>query len=131
MLLFACHQLFELLTQVEEQVEFVGNLLCLRSPTSSRCGIFGSTISTHDLHFWMGTKPRCHGFCRTIRQQIDRSTKLQIDENGAVRLALFPGPVVNAQNAYLRLTRLSQRLSRYDSSSPYAQRMQYLSHGVP
>src|SRR5260370_11223317 len=64
------------------------------------CCIFCSTISAHNLYFWMGTKPGYYRFCRTIRQQIDCSTPLQINENGAVCLAFFPCPVVNTQNAY-------------------------------
>ena len=65
--LLARHQLFQPVTQVFHQVEFVRNLLSLRSAFLCSRRILSSSIAADDIYFRVGKKPSSERFLLAIR----------------------------------------------------------------
>ena len=66
----------------------------LFGPRSSACGclrIGPSTVATDDLHASMRAEPAHNGVGFPIRQDLDRTMGLQIDQQCPVAVAFFPG----------------------------------------
>ena len=69
-------------------------LLGVRSAACGCLRIGPRTIPTDDLHAPMCTQPTDDGVGFSIWQDLDRTMGLQVDQQGAVTIAFFPGEVV-------------------------------------
>ena len=72
-------------------MEFVRNLLRLRSAFLCGSRILSSSIAADDLYFRVGKEPSSERFLLAIWKQFDRATLLKIHEDRPVGLAFFPG----------------------------------------
>jgi hypothetical protein len=80
-------------------MKFVCDLLSLRSTFAGCSGIRSSAVAAHHFNFRVGKQPGFDGLLLAVWKNLDRATQLKIDQQGPVDLALFPRPVINAQNA--------------------------------
>jgi len=59
-------------------VEFVRNLLSLRSAFPCGCRILSSSVTADDIYFWVGKQPSCKCFLFAICKEFYWLTKLKI-----------------------------------------------------
>src|SRR5215469_12997084 len=76
----------------------IRDLLGTRSPAFGRLRIGPSTVATDDLHASMRAEPAHNGVGFPIRQDLDRTMGLQIDQQCPVAVAFFPGKIVESQH---------------------------------
>jgi hypothetical protein len=92
-------------SSIRAQVEPVSHLDRVGRPLSTAFGVRPSSITDDDLHAWVMTQPVGEDVGGAIVEQIDRTVRLEIDQQRAIT-ALLPaqGNVVNTQ--YPRTTLL-------------------------
>ena len=88
--------MFEGLAQIEEEMEAVGDVGGARSPQTSAGGNVFAAIATDEADGRMLAKPGGNGFGFAIGKQFKREAGVEIDEEGAIALAFFPGPIIDA-----------------------------------
>ena len=86
------------LAEVLQQMEAIGDLLCLRGALPCGLRIEASTVAGDDLHIRVILEPTGRGRCRPIRQHLHHLTTLQVHDDRAVVMALPPRPVINASH---------------------------------
>jgi hypothetical protein len=72
----------------------IGHLDCGGGTLFGGRGINAATIPTNHFYAWMTLQPGLQALDRTIGQQVDDLTLIQIHQNGPVTLPLTPCPVV-------------------------------------
>jgi hypothetical protein len=82
------------------QVEAIGNLDRTWCPGSGSFGIGFRPIAHDDLHSGMLAEPLGQGLCVAPRQQVDRLTCFQIDQNRPVALSPTQGQIINTKDAW-------------------------------
>ena len=87
-------------TQVREQVPAICNLDRIGCALRCAFSISPGAVTADDLDTRMRLEPRGDGGGRAVREEFHRAAPLQVDEDGPVTMALLPGPVVNAQQAW-------------------------------
>jgi hypothetical protein len=97
--LVACQRGFERVAQVDEHMVAISDLPGARN---AACGCFRipppRAITADDLHAPMCTRPSDDGVGFPVRQHLDRTMGLQIDQQRAIAIAFFPGEIVQAQH---------------------------------
>ena len=73
-----------MLTQVLHQMVAVGDLGGMWEGAFRRICVGAGPVSADDFNFRVTLQPGQDGFRRAVRQEIERLTGLQIDQNGAV-----------------------------------------------
>lgn len=81
-----------------EEVKAVSDLGGLGSALPNACGVGFGAVPRHDLDAGMGVKPRGHRLSRSICQHIKGAPPVEIDDDGAVALALAPRPIIHPNN---------------------------------
>jgi hypothetical protein len=81
-------------------MEPIGDLRGLRGAPGGTVGIGPGAVSHDDGRAGVRRQPRRQGVGAAVGQQVDDAPALQVDQDGAVALALAPGPVVHAQHAH-------------------------------
>src|SRR6266581_9640833 len=87
-----------LLAQVEQQMKFVGDLERLGCPFFCRSGILSPSVAANDFNFRVGLQPGGDGLLSPVWKHLDGLPSLKVDQQSTVDLALFPRPVIHAQN---------------------------------
>src|SRR5438093_350434 len=87
------------LSQINENVEAVSNLDSRWCSSASALGIRTGPIAADDLDPSLRRQPPGERLGCTVRQQVDRSMTLVIDQNRAVGAASLSGPVVDAHDS--------------------------------
>jgi hypothetical protein len=78
--LFAPHQFFELLAQIEQQMKFVGNLLRLRCSFAGGGRIVSSAVAADHFNFRVGQQPGFDRLLSAVWQNLDRAPELEINQ---------------------------------------------------
>ena len=78
----------------------INNLDRLRCSRGGCIEIDESSISTHNIHFWVPRQPLANTLSLSISKQINNLVRLQVHKDGAEALAASPAPIVNADNAH-------------------------------
>ena len=68
--------------------------------TPGSVGIVACAIAGNDLNAWMSLKPGDERLGLAVWQNIDHAVGLQIDQEGSVAVALFPGEVIHPQDPW-------------------------------
>src|SRR5205085_3733744 len=103
--LFPLKESLECVTQIEQQVEAIGHLLCLGSSFARSLRIGSCTVTADDFDSRMSGEPGLEGLSLAIRQDIHNAMSLQINQDRAVRSPLAHGPVVYSKHAWGRGSR--------------------------
>lgn len=90
-----------------EQVKAIRHLQGLGCAGLRALGEGATAIARNDLDARMVAQPLREGGSQPIRQQINRSMSLQVDDDGPVALAFAPGPIVHPYQ--LRCRSIRQR----------------------
>src|ERR1035437_1655257 len=77
-------------------MEAVGHLNRLRGSTGGAVGINPAPITADDFRSGMQLQPSSQAVGGTVRQQVNGSVRLQIDQDGPITLTFAPGPIVDA-----------------------------------
>ena len=85
---------------VAQQMEPVCHLDGVRGAPGGSLGIGAGAVADHGGHAGMVRQPRRQRVGAAVGQQVDHAPALQVDQDGAVALALAPRPVVHAQHAH-------------------------------
>lgn len=85
--------------QVLDQVEAIRHLGGLRRPVPGAVGIGFRAIPCDDLHARVGLEPLRERVALAVREQSDGLAALQINEDGAIRVAFPQGEIVYPQHA--------------------------------
>jgi hypothetical protein len=93
------------LTQVAQEVPSIGHLDRLRRSLPDSFCIGAGAVPADNLHARVCAQPRGDGLALPVRQKIDHPARLKVAQNGAVAVALAPGPIVDAKNAWSPLCR--------------------------
>ena len=101
---------FHGLAQVELEVKAIRYLHGVRRSLSRSLGILTLPIAPQYLHSRMLAQPQAEHLCGTGRQDIYHFVPLKIDEDGAERHSLLPGPIVYSQHADRRGSRMPRCL---------------------
>ncbi len=107
---------FHGITQVGKQVPPVRDLHSLRGSQGSSIDIHRPTISTHDIHFWVGREPLANALCLPIGKQTNNLVRLQVHEDSAEALAAPPTPIVHPNNMHLAHLRQRDQVERGEHS---------------
>src|SRR5438034_9754576 len=78
----------------------MGAVRDLAAARSAACGcvrVGASTVATDDLHAPMRTQPADDGGRFPIGEDLHRAMRLQVDQQGAVAVAFFPGEIVESE----------------------------------
>ena len=78
----------------------MGAIRDLPGARSAACGclrVGPSTVATDDLHAPMRTQPADDGGRFPIGEDLHRAMRLQVDQQGAVAVAFFPGEIVESE----------------------------------
>jgi hypothetical protein len=89
---------FQRFPQVLQQVPAIDHLLSVRSAFGGSAQVFGGAIATNHLHAGMALEPLTKSISATVRQQINWSMRLQIDEDRAIGSPSLQGKIVHAQH---------------------------------
>src|SRR5439155_5600793 len=92
-------QTLDRFSQINQNVEAVSNLDGRWCSSASALGIRTGPIAADDLDPSLWSQPLGERLGCTVRQQVDRSMTLVIDQNRAVGAASPSGPVVHAHDA--------------------------------
>lgn len=84
--------------EVLHQMEAVRHLLGLRRTSAGAFGIGPGAIPSHNLDPGMLLQPSRQGVRLAVRQQRDPLSPFQVDQHGAVGVALTKCPVIDAQD---------------------------------
>jgi hypothetical protein len=95
----AHEQALDGLAQIAEHMEAISNLNAIRCSVTRSLGIGAAPVPTNNLHPGMLRQPLSEGFRRPIRQQINPTVPLQIDQHGPVLPPATNGKVIDAQHA--------------------------------
>jgi hypothetical protein len=87
------------LPDVEQQVPAVGDLHRLRRACCGATAVLGRAVARDDLDPWAASQPSGERPGRAVRQEVGDPPPLEVDQDGAVRPAFAPRPVVHAQHA--------------------------------
>jgi hypothetical protein len=87
------------LGHIPEQVESVGDLNRLWRSAHRGVGVGTRAIAADELNARSRGEPRSHRVRLSIREEIDHSMSLEVDENRSVARAFFPRPVIDADDA--------------------------------
>src|SRR5450631_478669 len=101
---------FHGLAQVELEVKAIRYLHGVRRSLSRSLSILTLPIAPQYLHSRMLAQPHAEHLCGTGRQDIYHFVPLKIDEDGAERHSLLPGPIVYSQHADRRGSRMPRCL---------------------
>ena len=85
---------------IGEQVPAVSYLYRIGCTAGYPVCVGGRAIAANDLDPWMLLEPNRQCVSSTIRQEIHRTSPLQVHEDGAICPALLPGPIVYAQDPW-------------------------------
>src|SRR6202044_701758 len=75
----------------------IGYLDCVGGTLFGGFGINTAPITTNHFYTRMPLQPGLQALDRTVGQQVDDLTLVQVHQNGPVALAFAPGPVVYSQ----------------------------------
>jgi hypothetical protein len=95
----AIENLGQCFCQVLEQVETVRHLGGLRRTVPGAVGIGFRAIPRDDLYTRVGLEPLRARVALAVREQGDGLAALQINEDGAIRVAFAQGEIVHPQHA--------------------------------
>jgi len=65
-------------------------------------GVACTPVTGDHFSTGMGLQPGCEAVRLTVRQQVNDGMAFQVNENRAVTLATFPGPVIHPEHAWRR-----------------------------
>jgi hypothetical protein len=99
-------------SQINKDMEAVSNLDGRWCSSASALGIRTGPITADDLDPGLRSQPLGECFGRSIRQQVDRSMTLVIDQNRAVGAAPLPSPVVHPHDSRRRCRRQRQSMNQ-------------------
>jgi hypothetical protein len=85
---------------IDKEVPTISSLHSIGRTSRHAIRIRPGAITADDLNAWMLLKPGGERLSCAIRQEIHRALPLQAHEDRVVLVALFPGPIVNAQHAW-------------------------------
>jgi len=91
---------FKRLTEILHQVKAIGNLDGFWGALRGAVGKRASPITCDDFYTRMLLKPGCESGSCILRQQINRTMCIQIDQDGFVVLAFALGPFVHAEGVW-------------------------------
>jgi hypothetical protein len=100
---------FSTLSQVVPEVPPVGDLKSLWGASGGTFGIEGGTVSADDLDAGPLGEPGRQRVCFTVRQKVDRTTRLNVDEHSSVDPTLALGVFVHGDHAGHSDGRVRQR----------------------
>jgi hypothetical protein len=86
------------LAQVQQQMEAVGNLSCLRGDATGGRRIFTAAIPADDIHTWMSEQPGGELVATAVGKDSDDVMSLQIDHDAALGPTAAEGAVVHTEN---------------------------------
>lgn len=96
------HEALDDLAQVEEEMETVDHLLCLRCAVTHAARIVLRAIACHDRDLRLTLQP-CRDSCRCpLREQVDRAPTFEVHHDRAIDAALAQGEIVNADHVWWR-----------------------------
>jgi hypothetical protein len=95
----ALQQPLDRLAQVLQQVPAVRDLKRLRRPFGGGLGVGRPAVAGDDLDAGVFLQPRRQRGAVPAHQDVEDAAALQVDEDGAVALALADGPVIDADVA--------------------------------
>ena len=92
------HEAFQCLTPIFDDVPTIHHLFGIWCAFARSTSILPATISTDPLDARMGAKPRGFGLCGPIREQIDRTMPLPVNEERTIFLTATKREIINAKN---------------------------------
>src|SRR6516165_9534086 len=81
-------------------MKFVGDLLSLRCSFAGGRRVFSSAVAAYHFNFRVGKQPGFDSLLPAVWQNLDRAPELEINQERAVDLPLFPCPIINSQDPY-------------------------------
>jgi hypothetical protein len=106
-------------SQIGDQVVAVSHLDGVRGTLLCSFRIGTGAVATHDLNPLMFTELRCKGLCLPIRQEVNWSVRLQVDQDGAVMVSFPPSKIVGAQHTW-RVENGRERATQQAQEGPEA-----------
>ena len=85
--------------EIQNEVEAICYLLSVRRSERRAVRIETATISRNRHDFGVLLQPLREALSGSIREEIDDTVQVQIDQNGSIVLAFAPSPIVDAQVA--------------------------------
>jgi len=80
-------------------MEAIGDLRGLRRTLGGASGIVLGTVAGNNVDAWMGAQPRRDSLGSTLRQEINRPTAFEIDQDGAIDPALAERKIIDPQDS--------------------------------
>ena len=77
----------------------IHNLAGLRRPGHNACSVLERPISSHNPDAGVAQKPVLQGVLRAVWQEIDRASRLQINQDSPIAEASFKCPIIDTQNS--------------------------------
>jgi hypothetical protein len=93
---------FDRFAQVLQQVEPVGDLPRLVRTVSRALRVETASIAADDFDLGMPPEPFGRPGRRTIVKDVDNRPPLEVDDDGPIRMAFSPAPVVHARDTHRR-----------------------------
>src|SRR5947207_9073015 len=87
----------------------VSHLSCMRKCTVYGISVGTGTISADDVNLRMGFEPRENRISRTIRQKIEWSMSLHIDQDRSITVPTPHRKVIYSQDVYRSIRRIRDR----------------------
>src|SRR5260221_889583 len=89
---------FERLTPIFDHMPPIHHLLGRGRAKLSTTSILSGTVSADPLHTRMSAKPGCECFCGPVRQQIDWTVPLPVNQQSAVRETTTKRKIIYSKN---------------------------------
>ena len=93
------HELLQRFLHILDEMEAVSHLYGTGSTSGAARGVCRSTVAADDLYAGMPLEPHSQSLGLAVRQQINDTMLLQVNENGAVTLPTAESEVIHPEHA--------------------------------